>query len=400
MMTESTSRSGHSPVARLERPNENRWVAGVARGLSVKYDIGVGWIRLAFTLLTFAGGLGIVLYAAGWLTLPDEGERQSILDRTIGEIDQPGRWVGIGLIATAALIVVGWTGLVRGELLFAGVLVLAGLLLYRGEAPLRRPPTHGPPSPGTGPDEEGVDSNAEQGSAPDEPDAVGRLAVEPLVGSDGSDGGPAGPTPPSGSAKPARPPRARSPLGLYTVAIVLIVFGIMSAVAANTDLDRDLRDLIGAGFIVLGAGLLVGTWFGRARSLIALGLVLLPVAAAAFIVEVPLRGNVGDLTYRVPSAETSPVYEQLAGEMRLDLRDFDLESQGVVHASLGFGKLLVLLPEGLDPVLVTQVGVGALELDWFSRNGFDFDRTIDLGGDGDVVLDLRVGIGQIDVEEE
>ena len=55
-------------------------------------------------------------------------------------------------------------------------------------------------------------------------------------------------------------------------------------------------------------------------------------------------------------------------------------------------------------MLETEIGIGEFELSRLGarmeEGGLDVRRSIDLGGDGDLVLDLRVGIGQIDVEEE
>ncbi|MGH8949699.1 MAG: PspC domain-containing protein, partial [Acidimicrobiia bacterium] len=50
----------------LVRPREGRIVAGVAQGLANRYDLPVLLITVIFVLLTFGGGLGVALYAAGW----------------------------------------------------------------------------------------------------------------------------------------------------------------------------------------------------------------------------------------------------------------------------------------------------------------------------------------------
>jgi phage shock protein PspC (stress-responsive transcriptional regulator)/HAMP domain-containing protein len=391
MMTNTHERGLVSP-GRLDRPMAGRWVAGVARGLSDRYDVGVGIVRLGFVLLTFAGGFGIVLYLAGWLMMPDEGQDESIVERTVGSVHEPGRWLGIGLIAVAGLIFIGWTGLVRGELLFAGVLVLAGLLLYRGDLPGR------PPRPVSEPGSGGSDTAAAATVVAD-PVTNGADQAETLETPGEDAAGRSRRSKRREARRPPRPPRQSSPLGLYTIGTVLVVFGIMAALAPSKVLERDLRDVLGAAFIVIGAGLVVGTWFGRARSLIALGIVMLPLAAAAFIVQTPLRGDVGDITHRIRSFEASPVYEQLAGEMSLDLTDVPAGETGRLEASLGFGTMRVFLPRDLDPILDARVGAGVIDLPSLSRAGLDVERTIDLGGDGSVVLDLHVGIGNIEVME-
>jgi signal transduction histidine kinase len=58
----------------VTRRAEHKLVAGVASGLGDHFGIEPNLVRLAFVLLTFAGGAGVVLYAAGWLFLPVDGE--------------------------------------------------------------------------------------------------------------------------------------------------------------------------------------------------------------------------------------------------------------------------------------------------------------------------------------
>jgi phage shock protein C len=67
----------------LCRPFEGRMLAGVAAGLADYFGIDVTIVRIAFVVLTVAGGAGIPLYLAGWLLMPDEGDDTSIAGRII-----------------------------------------------------------------------------------------------------------------------------------------------------------------------------------------------------------------------------------------------------------------------------------------------------------------------------
>ena len=67
----------------LCRPYRGRMLAGVAAGLADYFDIDVTIVRIAFVVLTIAGGAGIPLYLAGWLLMPDEGDDTSIAGRII-----------------------------------------------------------------------------------------------------------------------------------------------------------------------------------------------------------------------------------------------------------------------------------------------------------------------------
>ena len=61
--------SGDTPV--LRRPQQGRVVAGVAAGVAEHLGISVTAVRLAFVVLTFVGGFGVLVYAGLWLTVPD-----------------------------------------------------------------------------------------------------------------------------------------------------------------------------------------------------------------------------------------------------------------------------------------------------------------------------------------
>jgi phage shock protein PspC (stress-responsive transcriptional regulator) len=67
----------------LYRPVHDRMLAGVASGLARYFDVDVTLIRIVLVVLTVVGGAGIPLYLAGWLLIPEEGERQSIAARFI-----------------------------------------------------------------------------------------------------------------------------------------------------------------------------------------------------------------------------------------------------------------------------------------------------------------------------
>ena len=116
----------------LHRPDEGRWLAGVAAGLGRRFGVPVWILRIAFVLLCFAGGLGALLYVAGWLLIPREGETDAIVQGWFGT-GQTRRWVGVILVGLAVIILVSETGLIRGDLAFAVVLIGVGVMLYRGD---------------------------------------------------------------------------------------------------------------------------------------------------------------------------------------------------------------------------------------------------------------------------
>lgn len=57
---------------KINRSWENRMLAGVCGGFSKYFGWDVSLIRLAFVLMTMAGGVGIILYLFFWFIFPNE----------------------------------------------------------------------------------------------------------------------------------------------------------------------------------------------------------------------------------------------------------------------------------------------------------------------------------------
>jgi phage shock protein PspC (stress-responsive transcriptional regulator) len=53
-------------------------LTGVAAGLAAYLGVDAAIVRIAFVVLTIAGGAGMPLYLAGLLLIPEEGSDQSI----------------------------------------------------------------------------------------------------------------------------------------------------------------------------------------------------------------------------------------------------------------------------------------------------------------------------------
>jgi phage shock protein C len=79
-----TDRAGHSMTSAgprqnaLVRSRHNRMVGGVAAGIARYLGIDLSIVRIGFVVLALVGGLGIPLYLACWLLIPDEYSTQSI----------------------------------------------------------------------------------------------------------------------------------------------------------------------------------------------------------------------------------------------------------------------------------------------------------------------------------
>jgi phage shock protein PspC (stress-responsive transcriptional regulator) len=88
--TESRYQAGPERSA-LRRPVHDRMLTGVTAGLAGYFGMDVTIVRIAFVVLTVAGGAGIPLYLAGLLLIPEEGSDQSIADAFIASRQSQSR---------------------------------------------------------------------------------------------------------------------------------------------------------------------------------------------------------------------------------------------------------------------------------------------------------------------
>ncbi|MEW9549706.1 PspC domain-containing protein [Nonomuraea sp. NPDC050783] len=78
------------PVKKLRRTEKGRIVAGVCSGVGEYVGIDPNLIRIALAVVTLFGGLGVGLYAIGWLLLPDEHRDTSIVQDLINKQQNRG----------------------------------------------------------------------------------------------------------------------------------------------------------------------------------------------------------------------------------------------------------------------------------------------------------------------
>jgi phage shock protein PspC (stress-responsive transcriptional regulator) len=120
---------------RLVRPKDDRWLGGVCVGLGAYFDLNPAIYRIAFAALTFAGGTGVLLYAAAWLVIPEDGAPDSIAAAELRKHrDHPKRLLGLALIAAVCLAILSsihvWPS--PGNLWVLAALVVGGLAWARG----------------------------------------------------------------------------------------------------------------------------------------------------------------------------------------------------------------------------------------------------------------------------
>jgi signal transduction histidine kinase/phage shock protein PspC (stress-responsive transcriptional regulator) len=116
----------------LARRGQDKLVAGVASGLGDHFRIEPNLVRLAFVVLTLAGGAGVFLYAAGWLFLPTRTEPAEPRARGHNDFVQV---LALGTLTLGTLLLARAVGLnFDDRLLWPVVLAATGTALIVGRS--------------------------------------------------------------------------------------------------------------------------------------------------------------------------------------------------------------------------------------------------------------------------
>jgi len=75
----------------LYRPFQDRMLAGVSVGIARYLGVDVTVVRIVLAVLAVVGGVGVPLYLAGWLLIPEEGSEQSIASQFIQSLQARSR---------------------------------------------------------------------------------------------------------------------------------------------------------------------------------------------------------------------------------------------------------------------------------------------------------------------
>ncbi len=103
-------RRGYPPLSALRRSRDDRKVVGVSGGLGRWAGVDPLVFRILFVVLTVFGGSGILLYALGWLLIPDDGETESEGQRLLSgrSRSSAATIVGIVVVLVIGIAATGW----------------------------------------------------------------------------------------------------------------------------------------------------------------------------------------------------------------------------------------------------------------------------------------------------
>lgn len=376
---EPTGSPRPTTTQRLTRRTDQKVLGGVASGLAAYFNIDPVICRLAFVafgLVTFP--LGIVLYLIAWAAVPADSDGG-------GRKEGGARWLWVILAALAAVLLVipvlavarawligfngpsPWYGPFGFDVGFGPGLFWALLLIGLGVLLFRR-------------------------SEPAEPLSAASSTTQPAHD-------------PTGSTSVAQPPRQRSILGRLAVAASLVIAGAAALLDNLGVVDLNPRRLLALLLLVVGVALLASAWWGTARWLIVVGVLLVPALLSASVMDIfgaPVSGPFGDRAWRPASrAEVARPFKLGVGDLLLDLTQLPPSADATrVAADVGMGDVEVIVPTDADVTVRSRVGIGEIAIfgrHWDGAGLKVRDYASGQGGSGRLVLDIGAGLGDVTV---
>ncbi|WP_281896421.1 PspC domain-containing protein [Phytohabitans aurantiacus] len=469
----------------LVRPRQGRYVAGVCAAIGRATNTDPVLWRVLLAVLGFFGGIGILVYLAGWLVIPAEGDTASPVESMLGRgrsSMSPVTVIVLGVLAAVMFGLIVTDGF-RAAVLGAAALIGVALLLNRkpGSAAGPSAPGGGPggpdlpggpawpgaPADGTAPVPGGMDAPAPAGGTGTGPSAMSEPTVAaagaepptvvlpvpptppaapmpPVPPSPVTPAGayahqaytPAPPPPPPGGyrqpfaphgpyagpgpyppqyappprpPKPPKPPKQRSPLGAATFSLIFVAIGTVAALDLSNVLSVSPSAYFAAALVTVALGLLVGAWFGRARWLIALGVIAAAALGISTIAESQVNhygGTSGsDVVWQPKTIQAvADRYEHSLGRATLDLTQVDFTGQEqTIDVELNLGELEVILPPTVDVTVNSEVSAGDADVLGNTSSGFHVvpsevvDNGTDGPGGGKINMTLKVNGGSLEV---
>lgn len=415
---------GYPPPGGARRPllrsRDDRVVAGVCAGLGTWLDIDPVVLRVLLAVLTLFGGAGLVLYAVGWVLIPQAGAPASPANQWFARQDlrHPTAAAVLVLVGVAAVLAVlvhldTDTGVILATIAVLAFLVVRGR--HAGPRPQGPPPGWyaGPPGRPGAPGQPGV-SFTKAGAAgagpfpgPETPPAYGSPAYgSPAYGPWVNHPWSAGPVPPV-PARPLVPPVAprepRPRVGRVVASVSLLAVGVALLLDRLDAVHVTPFGALALALTVVGVGLLVGAFVGRAVGMVLIG-ALMTVALVLGSWTHSRFGAGGAHTVWTPAslAAQDSSYAVGAGQGRLDLTGVGAGLAGhTVHAHVDSGRLVVVVPNGVPVDVTAHDGAGSIRLFGGEHGGLGVDDTFtdpDFTTATGLTLNVWAGVGVVEVD--
>jgi len=426
----------------LVREPDDRKIAGVCSGLADRLGVDVTAVRVGLVALALVTPTVVIGYVVAALVVPERRPDQVRVRAQrvhLGRIPHPVLVIG-AIVAVAVLVDDAWW---LEPFPAALALIAVGVWLIAQGRDDESNRDDGLPWPGsTAPDgafsppadADGVDDAASESLALDADPTPLLDATEPFAhvgaagpsgelpppasswwsGRPGQDASAEPPPPPQAAAppitapdpSPATPRAPRSRLATVVLAVLLVGGGVAWLLDVLDLVDVDWTDRLALGLVVVGVGLLIAAWRGRAWALVPVGLLFVLLIVVADALVVPVDAGTGEQTEIVDTpAELARDHELFAGQLTLDLRDVPLSAgeTATVEAAVGAGQMRVLVPEDATVAVDADVRIGEVVSDGgpeANESGVGLDEHFTLAGAArgpEIDLDLFVGIGSLEV---
>jgi phage shock protein PspC (stress-responsive transcriptional regulator) len=396
-----------SSIWTIRRSTTDAKVAGLCAGVAQYWRIDPVLVRVGWVLLALSGGIGLVLYLAGWLLIPVEGRDKAPVDDVFGESVRrwPRElWITLVVVASLAMFAIfGWLSPFGiGPAIVIAVIWYFGF--YKGRqdkesAPDSASTTASSPTPtqpvapefmqypgSSTPFTEAaegwqrrIEEHTRQVAAANQTSAAPRnewpsppaenRSQEPdsqdyehaafLAEPD-----PAGLYVEPAPAAPVKLSETRSAKRLRLVSLVVLGLTLSGlGIAQALGVAIPLAGYLAAALLVIGLTLVAATWFGMARGLLPLGVLL---AVAVVIVTAA-----GPAMRAAPAATSAHAYTSVAelppagdsedfGRLSVDLSQLAVTNDATYRAHVDLGRLIVTVPKDANVVINYTADVGAV----------------------------------------
>jgi len=409
----------------LRRSRTDRKLAGVCGGLGAYTNVDPIIFRVLFAVFSLFGGFGLLLYGVAWLFIPEEDDDRSEAQHLFrdGRTSAGALWAivatVVGLLIFVAIAANKWDVVFW---LLIGSAITFIVLRSRNPQPSQvgpwwtapPPPAAGPPAPPSSPTAAPGETAPPAGAATPGGAAGPEGTAAPAATAQATQRGtwqqwqPQPEWQPQWQPQPPPPtpvkPRESSPLPWLTLSAALVVGGILGALDLADVIDVSAEAIAATILIIFGVGLVVSAWFGRARSLIGLGLAALVALVVIAAVDIPLSGGFGERHVEpVSASEFGDPVRVAAGKITIDLTRFnDPDATGVLDASVGAGEIVVIYPDDIRLEATADVSAGDINRDLAGDirvNGESVVHDPVGASKGTVRLNLDLGAGNIRFEE-
>jgi phage shock protein PspC (stress-responsive transcriptional regulator) len=383
-----------APLSRIPKGGvDGGKFGGVVAGVSKAYGFDLRTTRIATFIAMIILPVLLLVYLAAWVLLPETPAEAQPIQAILKDRRRMPLLIVIGIVFVA-----GGLGSLGSWFLFDGapwglLLVALGVLLWMtssrgGTAAPPAPPTTGSPTTTSDPWATTFPPPTPVAATPSTTTTTpGTTRSIPVVVS--------------------APRRPRRPIGSIGVGIAVLWVALAASLEALGWWQATALWVIVSALGIVMVALLVSTIVNHSWAL-PIPLFLLGTVVLVLVLAQPdLDGESGTRTVRPDTVAATQEFQHLAaGQLTLDLRDvpFTTGETITMGAEVGMGQLRVLVPSNVDVEVRSDVGAGETRV-WGDEvsNGFreQTTRTVQADvspADGELSLDLRVGMGQISVE--